>query len=193
MIFGWQQRDENNNVKINSSRSDILTLLTLLSADVKSTVLLRIPSLTKVELCNFQLLHFPKCFQVPKCFMDNALYLCNIWKGRSWVNANVSVSSIFNNDQFYLRYYFLRQRTPPRKDSAKSQLLRLYSKFSFIKVLKALQVLIFTTFWRNVTRPSQICALLTSTDWTYRDILQRSFSSIFLKCVFISLFFQYRL
>ena len=55
-----------------------LTLLTLLSADVKSTVLLRIPSLTKVELCNFQLLHFPKCFQVPKCFMDNALYLCNI-------------------------------------------------------------------------------------------------------------------
>ena len=65
MIFGWEQREENNNIRINSSRSDILTLLTLLSADAKSAVLcvlLRVPSLTKVEVHNFPLLHFPRWF-----------------------------------------------------------------------------------------------------------------------------------
>ena len=40
-------------------RSDILSLLALLSADVKSAVLLMVPSLTKVEVFNFLLLHFP--------------------------------------------------------------------------------------------------------------------------------------
>ena len=39
MIFVWEQREEDNN--INSSRSDISILLTLLSADGKSAVLLR--------------------------------------------------------------------------------------------------------------------------------------------------------
>ena len=55
-IFECEQREENNNITRNSSRSDISALLTLLSA----TVLLRVPSLTKVEVCNFPLLHFPK-------------------------------------------------------------------------------------------------------------------------------------
>ena len=108
MIFGWKLRNENNNIKRISSRSDILTLLTLLSADAKSAVLLRVPSLTKVELRNSPLLFFPKCFQIPKWFMDNLLCLCDVWKGQSYVNANVSISSIFNNGQFYLKYYFLR-------------------------------------------------------------------------------------
>ena len=52
--------EENNNITSNSRRSDLLALLTLLSADVKSAVLLRVPSLTKVEVQNFPLLHFPK-------------------------------------------------------------------------------------------------------------------------------------
>ena len=52
---------KNNNITRNSSRSNILTLLlTLLSAVTKLAVLLRVPSLTKVQLCNFPLLHFPK-------------------------------------------------------------------------------------------------------------------------------------
>ena len=55
-IFECEQREENNNITRNSSRSDISALLTLLSA----TVLLRVPSLTKFEVCNFPLLHFPK-------------------------------------------------------------------------------------------------------------------------------------
>ena len=52
----WQ----NNNITRNLSRSDILTLVTLLSADAKSAVLLMVPSLTKVKVRNFPLLHFPK-------------------------------------------------------------------------------------------------------------------------------------
>ena len=49
---------------------------------------------------------------------------------------------------------FTVTETPPRRDSAKCQLLRLHFQFSFIKILKALQVLIFTTFWRNVFKTS---------------------------------------
>ena len=56
MIFGWEQREENNNITSNSSRSDIVTLLPLLSADAFQ----RVPSLTKAEVRNFPLLHFPK-------------------------------------------------------------------------------------------------------------------------------------
>ena len=55
---------KNNNITINLSRSDILTSLTLLSADAKLTllcVLLRV-LLTKDKVCNFPLLHFPRWF-----------------------------------------------------------------------------------------------------------------------------------
>ena len=58
--FQVRTKGKNNNIKRNSSRSDILTLLTLLSVDAKSTVILRVSSLTKVPVRNFRLLHFPK-------------------------------------------------------------------------------------------------------------------------------------
>ena len=96
-------------------QSDISTLLTLLNADAKSAVLLRVPSLTKVELRNISLLHFPNCFQIPKQFMDNFLCLCDLWKGRSYLNVNVPVCLICNNGHFYRKYYFLRHRNPPSK------------------------------------------------------------------------------
>ena len=62
MIFGWEQMEENNNTTRNSTRSDILTLLALMSADAKSAEPQRVSSLTKVEVHNFLLLHFPKWF-----------------------------------------------------------------------------------------------------------------------------------
>ena len=43
MIFGWEQREEDNNITRDSSRSGIFTLLTLLGPDAKSA-LLRVPS-----------------------------------------------------------------------------------------------------------------------------------------------------
>ena len=41
---------------------NITNILTLQSADAKSAILLRVPSLTKVEVRNFPLLHFPRWF-----------------------------------------------------------------------------------------------------------------------------------
>ena len=46
--------------------------------DAKLTVLLRVPTLTKVELRSIPLLHFPKCFQIAKWFMDNLLCLRDV-------------------------------------------------------------------------------------------------------------------
>ena len=106
-------REKNNNITRNSSRFYILTLLTLLSADAKSGLYLRVSSLTKVEVRNFLLLHFP---DGSVWFMDNLLCLCDVWKGRSYVNANVSVCLIFNNVEFYLKYYFLRLRNSLSKE-----------------------------------------------------------------------------
>ena len=51
---------KNNNITRNSSRSNILILLTLLSAVTKLAVLLRVLPLTKIQLRNFPLLHFTK-------------------------------------------------------------------------------------------------------------------------------------
>ena len=48
-------------------------------------------------------------------FMDILLCLCYVWKGRSYVNANVYVSSISSNGQFFLKYYFLCHRSSPSK------------------------------------------------------------------------------
>ena len=42
---------------------NFINILTLMSTDAKSAILLRVPSLTKnVEARNFPLLHFPRCF-----------------------------------------------------------------------------------------------------------------------------------
>ena len=82
---------------------NIINILTLLSADAKSAILLRVPSLTKVEELNFTV---SRCYIFPDgsvWLMDNLLCLCDVWKGRSYVNSNVSISSIFNNGQFYLK------------------------------------------------------------------------------------------
>ena len=88
---------------------------------------------------------------------------------------------IQHNGQFYLKYYFLRHRNPPWRDSARYQLLRLYSQFPFIKVLKALQVLMVTAFWRNVSRQTSVTK--TSTRCHFRAYL--------LKFISISLFCKY--
>ena len=83
---------------------NIINTLTLLSADAKSAILLRVALLTKFEVSNFSLLHFSRWF----CLVNGQLAMClRQVKGRSYVNSNVSVSSMFNNGQFYLKHYFL--------------------------------------------------------------------------------------
>ena len=84
----------------------------MLSADAKSALLLRVPSLIKVEVRNFPLLHFPRWL----CLVHGQLAMSLRRVKRSAIcNANVSVFSIFNNGQFYLKYYCLRHRNSPSK------------------------------------------------------------------------------
>ena len=67
-------------------------------------------------------------------FMNNLVCLCDVWKGRPYVNAKASLSSIFNIGQSYLNLLLsLSQKSPTQWDSAKCQLLRLYSQFSLPK------------------------------------------------------------
>ena len=49
-------------------------------------------------------------------FMGNLMCLCEILKCRSYLNANVSVSSIFRNVQFFLKYHFLCHRNFPLEE-----------------------------------------------------------------------------
>ena len=59
IVLGREQTEENNIIARHANISDILTLLSLLSADAKLAVLLRV-SLNKTEVRNFPLLHFPR-------------------------------------------------------------------------------------------------------------------------------------
>ena len=72
--FRVRTKGKNNKITRNSRRSDILTLLTLLSADAKSALLLRSLSLTKVQVRNSSLLYFSK------------------WLFGSWTTCYVSVT-----------------------------------------------------------------------------------------------------
>ena len=82
------------------------------------------------------------------------LYLCDVWKSGLDLNSNVSESLILKNGQFILSTSFSVSKISPLKDSVKSQLLRLYSQFLFLKILRALQFFTLMTFWKNVLRPS---------------------------------------
>ena len=85
--------------------------------------------------------------------MDNLLRLCNMWKGRSFVNADVSVSSIFNNGQFYLKYYFLRHWNFPLKEIQLTA--NCYVSFIlFHQNAKNKTVLYIYRNWWNVPKPS---------------------------------------
>ena len=131
MIFRWEQREQNSNITRNASRSDVLTLLTLLTADAESAVLLQVPSLIKVEVHNFMLLHFPR-------------WLCLIHGQPAMSLRRVKWSVIYKWQCFYL--YDIQQwsvsswvllsspqKSPLRRESAKCQLLLLYSQLSFTK------------------------------------------------------------
>ena len=80
---------------------------------------------------------------------------------------------------------------PTRRDSAKRQLLRLYSQFSFTKILKALQVFIFTAFWRYVPRPIKIVPYRRRqtkvTETPSRRYFEHIFQNAFLYCCFFNI------
>ena len=101
---------------------NIINILTLLSADAKSAVLLRVPSLTKDKVHNFPLQHFPTWLCLIRGQLDlslqrvkrSVIYICQCF-------------FLFDIHQFIL---FPTKKFSPRRDSAKCQLLRLFSEFS---------------------------------------------------------------
>ena len=118
--------------------------------------------------------------------MDHLLCLCNVWKGRSYVNSNVSVSSIFDNGQFYLKYYFLYHRNPPFKEIQLS--VNCYvSVLILTSMLNLLQFFIFIALGRtSQSLPKNVSYWRQQT-----DVTETSFLSIVFKCFSISLLFQY--
>ena len=121
--------------------------------------------------------------------MNNLLCVCDVWKGRSYVNSTVSVPSIFNNGQLY---YFLHYRNPPPSSphSLKgfSQVSIATTPFSFFtKMLKPLQFVIFIALGeksqslpKNVPYWRQHCR--------YRDIIfGHIFQNTFLYYCFFSI------
>ena len=71
---------------------NIIIILTWLSADAKSAILLRVPSSTKVQVCNFSLLHFPRwlCLVKFQCF---CLFDIQHWSVLSYVLLSPSQKS----------------------------------------------------------------------------------------------------
>ena len=134
---------------MSKKRSDISTLLKLLSVDAKSAVLLRVPSLTKIKVRIFTLIHFSKWLCLIHGQLAMSLQREKVGHMQIPIFLSLRHSTMVS---FILSATFSATEIPPWRDSAKCQLLRLYSQFSFTKILKALQVLIFAAFWWNVQR-----------------------------------------
>ena len=185
-MITWKQREENNNIARNASRSDILTL-TLLSADAKSTVLLRVPSLTKVEERNFSLLYFLRWLCLIHGQLAMFLRLVKrlvIFKCQCFCLFDIQQLSVLS------KHYFL-WNSPPRRDSAEFQFLRLHSPFLFTKILKALQIFNLLHFGgTSKGPPKNFLYWYRQTDVTETSA-RHPFRGYFLKCFSLSLFFQY--
>ena len=162
-----------------------------MSADVKLAVILMVLSLTKVEVRNFPLLHYPRWLSLVIC--------C------SYKNSNDTVFSIFSNDQFYLKYYVVPPSRPADviKESWKDELRvtsegeqfwtsrtnafsLLYFQFYFTKCLpESFKNYRFYSlgFWRHVPKTSYKSLKVTFRGWRCRDIPRASILSIITKCI----------
>ena len=87
-----------------ASASNILTLLTLLSADANLAVVLRVPSLTKVEIHNFSLLHFPRW----PCLIHGQ-HAISLRRVEKWIRSKFQCLWIFDIKKWsiYLKHLFL--------------------------------------------------------------------------------------
>ena len=106
------------------------------SADAKSAVLcilLSVPSLRKVEVSNFSLLHFPRWFFL--IHRQPGMSLRRLKRLVIFKCLSLRYSTMVS---FVLSATFSLTEIHPKRDSVKSQLLCLYSQFSFTKILKAL-------------------------------------------------------
>ena len=116
----------------------------------ESAVLLRFPSLTKVEVGNFPLLHFPRWLCLVREQLDMSLR--HVEKS---VQCKYQCFCHFDIQKWSVLSSVLlspTQKFSLRRNLATSIAASLFSIFT--KILKALQILLFIAFWRNVPRPS---------------------------------------
>ena len=126
-------RKTTNNITRNASSSginifNIIDILTLLSPAAKLAVLLRIPLLIKVEVSNFSLLHIPKWL----CLVHHRQFAISLQRVKRSVIYKFPCFSVRYSTMvsFILSNTFSVTEIPPKRNSAKCQLLRLYSQFS---------------------------------------------------------------
>ena len=110
-------------------------------------------------------------------FMDNMLSLCDVWKGPSYVNSNISVSSMFNNGKFYPKYYFLRYRNSHSK------------RFSEVLIAKSLLWISIHQSTKSTTRYN-ICNILEEHPKTLLKMFLMTSQTNVLKTLFLSIFFK---
>ena len=123
--------------------SDILTLTTLPSARVKSAVFQRVPSLNKVQVRNFSLLHVPRLL----CLIRGQFNMY-LWLVKRSIICECQLFCIFdiqNRSVFCYVPFSLSQKFLARRNSAQCELLCLYFQFSFTKIRKALQFFVFSS------------------------------------------------
>ena len=85
----------------------------MLHADAKSSVLLRVPPLTKVAVRNFPLLHFSRWI----CLIHGQLVMPLQRVKRSVIcKCQCFCLLIFKNGQFYLKHHFIRHRNSPLEE-----------------------------------------------------------------------------
>ena len=136
--------------------------------------------------------------------MDNLLCLCYVRKSWSYVNSSVSVSSIFINGQFYLKYYFLHHRITeipsspplslslPHTHTLKEIQLSVNCYVSVLifhqnaKTITVLQFFIFIALGgTSQSLPKNVPY------WRQQaDVIETSFLSIFLKILFCIIIFS---
>ena len=122
---------------------NITNILTLPSADAKSAILLRVPSLTKVEVRNFRLLHFSRWF----CLANGQLAM-SLQRLKRSVICKIQCFCGFDIQQWSVLSQVLLS---PSQKSALNPSLKRFSKMSvatstfsfFTKMLKPLQFVIF--------------------------------------------------
>ena len=105
MIFGWEQSEEQQHYK-NLKQIRYFTILNIAECWCTSEDSVIIQSWST----QFPVATFSQRALFGSCATCILLCLCDAWNDRSYVNVNVSFSSIFNNDQFYLKYYYLGHR-----------------------------------------------------------------------------------
>ena len=132
----------------------IINILILLSADAKSAILLRVPSLTKAEVRNFPLQHFPIWFCLVNGQLDMSLRRVNqcfcLFNIQQWSVLSFILSTTFSITEILPSL----SPCPPFLKEIQQCVNCYVSVPIFHQNAKTSTVLYIYNTWRNVPKPS---------------------------------------